>query len=172
MKPEHVRILSAHTAQVWVPKVGWVRFRMSRPVPPDTKSYRIARDAAGRWHIAFAHIPSAIPASGNGQMVGVDRGVVVSAALSTGQLLKVPGLSAGELRRFTCVQRKLSRAKRGSNRRGSLRQSLAKLHARAADRRKNWVEQTSTCLARAHDVIGVENLNIRAMTRCAAGSVE
>jgi hypothetical protein len=37
-----------------VPKAGWVRFRWSRPVPPDAKSYRVRMDRAGRWHIAFA----------------------------------------------------------------------------------------------------------------------
>src|ERR1700722_11125309 len=84
-----VRRLSRHVGQVWVPKAGWVRFRWSRTVPPDAKSYRVTMDRAGRWHVAFAVTPEPARAPGNGQVVGIDRGVAVSAALSTGQLLKV-----------------------------------------------------------------------------------
>jgi hypothetical protein len=40
--------LSRKTGEVWVPKAGWVRFRWSRPVPPDARSYRVTRDRAGR----------------------------------------------------------------------------------------------------------------------------
>src|ERR1039458_5771878 len=50
---------------------------------------------------------------GRGSAVGVDRGVVVSAALSTGELLTVPRLSPGRSRRLVRFQRKLARAKRG-----------------------------------------------------------
>ena len=55
-----VRRLNRRWAEVGVPKVGWVRFRLSRAIP-DAKSYRVTRDSAGRWHIAFAAIPAAIP---------------------------------------------------------------------------------------------------------------
>ena len=43
-----VRRVSRHVGQVRVPKVGWVRFRWSRAVPPGVKSYRVTRDRAGR----------------------------------------------------------------------------------------------------------------------------
>src|ERR1700726_1603020 len=109
------------TGQVWVPKAGWVRFRWSRPVPPGLKSYRVTMDRAGRWHVAFAVIPEPIPAPGNGQVVGIDRGVAVSAALSTGELLHAPALTGRERIRLRRLQRKLARAKRGSNRPGRLK---------------------------------------------------
>jgi transposase len=74
----------------------------------------VTRDRARRWHIAFAVAPAPVPAPGNGQAAGVDRGVAVSAALSTGELLHCPGLSAGERRRLRRLERKLAKAKRGS----------------------------------------------------------
>ena len=81
-----VRRVSRKVGQVWVPKAGWVRFRWSRAVPPGVKSYRVRMDRAGRWHVAFAAVPEPVPAPGNGQVVGIDRGVAVSAALSTGRV--------------------------------------------------------------------------------------
>jgi len=81
-----------------VPEAGWVRFRWSRAVPPGAKSYRVTLDRTSRWHVAFAVIPEPVPAPGNGQVVGIDRGVAVSAALSTGEI-RVEGLQIGNLTR-------------------------------------------------------------------------
>ncbi len=172
VKPGDVRRLSRHVGEVRVPKVGWVRFRWSRAVSGDVKSYRITRDAAGRWHVAFAAVPESIPAPGTGEVVGVDRGVTVSAALSTGGVETVPGLREGEKDRLLRLLRKLARAQRGSNRRGRVKAAVARLKARESDRRKDWVEKTSTRLARAFDVIGVEDLKILDMARSARGTLE
>ncbi|MEV8375715.1 transposase [Kribbella sp. NPDC056861] len=164
--PQASRIvdLNRKWAAVKVPKIGWVRFRLSRAVP-EAKSYRVTCDRVGRWHIAFAAIPTAIPAPGTGSVVGVDRGVAVSAALSTGELLFCPGLSGAERRRLKHLQRRLSRCRRNSNRRRRVRAAIARLHAREADRRKDWVEKTSTDLARRFDIIRLEDLRIAQMTK-------
>ena len=165
-----VRRLSRKTGEVWVPKAGWVRFRWSRVVPPGAKSYRVTMDRAGRWHVAFAVIPAPVPAPGNGQAVGIDRGVTVSAALSTGEMLHCPGLTGRERIRLRRLQRKLARAKRGSNRRGLVRHAIARLRAQESDRRKDWAEKASTGIARRFDVIRVEDLKISNMTRSARGT--
>jgi transposase len=167
-----VRRVSRNTGRVWVPKAGWVRFRWSRDVPEGVKSYRVTMDSAGRWHVAFTAIPKPIRAPGNGQVVGIDRGVAVSAALSTGELLHAPGLTGRESTRLRRLERKLARAKRGSNRRGRARHAIARLKARESDRRKDWVEKSSTGIARRFDVIRVEDLKIGNMTRSASGTAQ
>jgi putative transposase len=172
VKPHHIERLNRRFARVWVPKVGWVRFRRSRPVPAGVKSYRVTRDRAGRWHIAFAHIPDSITGPEDRSVVGIDRGVAVSAALSTGELLHAPGLTPGESKRLKVLQQLLARAKRGSHRRERTKHAIAKLKSRERDRRKDWVEKTTTDLARRFDVIRVEQLDVRAMTRSARGTIE
>jgi putative transposase len=167
-----VRRLSRKTGEVWVPKAGWVRFRWSRAVPPGVKSYRVTMDRAGRWHVAFAAIPDPVPAPGNGEVIGVDRGVVISAALSTGGLLHAPGLTSQEQWRIRRLQRKMARAKRGSERRKQVRLAIARLRARESDRRKDWAEKVSTDLARRFDLIRVEDLQIRNLTRSAKGTAQ
>jgi putative transposase len=172
LKPAEVRRLSRHTGEVRVPKAGWVRFRWSRAVPPGVKSYRVTRDRAGRWHIAFAAIAAPVPAPNNGRTVGIDRGVVVGAALSTGELLHVPRLTGRERTRLQRLEHKLARAKRGSKGRGRVRRAIARLKARETDRRKDWAEKASTSIARRFDVIRVEALKIANMTRSAKGTRE
>ncbi|MGH7735746.1 MAG: RNA-guided endonuclease InsQ/TnpB family protein, partial [Gemmatimonadales bacterium] len=172
LKPRHVQKLNRHYGRVWVPKVGWVRFRWTRAVPEGVKSYRITRDRAGRWHLAFAHIPDPIPGPADASVVGVDRGVAASAALSTGELLHTPRLTPGERTRLRRLQQRLARAERGSIRRQRTRLAIAKIKAREADRRRDWVEKTTTGLARRFDTIRVEALDVRAMTRSARGTVD
>lgn len=170
VKPTHVRRLSRNTAAVWVPKAGWVQFRWSRPVPAGAKSYRITYDRAGRWHVAFAAVPAPVAGPGTGEVAGIDRGVTVSAALSTGETLCVPRLSPGRQRRLLLLQRRLARAKPGSARRKRVKLAIARLRAREADARKDWIEKLSTGLASRFDAIRVEDLRIRAMTRSARGT--
>jgi putative transposase len=172
LKPRQIEKVNRRYGRVWVPKVGWVRFRRTRAVPADVKSYRITRDRAGRWHVAFAHIPDPIPGPADGSVVGVDRGVAVSAALSTGELLHAPSLTPGEQIRLRRLQQRLARAKRGSNRRQRTKLAIARLKAREADRRRDWVEKVTTDLARRFDTIRVEALDVRAMTRSARGTVD
>ena len=168
----NVRRLNRHWGEVWIPKIGWVRFRWSRAVPDDVKSFRVTRDRAGRWHIAFAHVPAPLSAPGNGRAVGIDRGVKVSAALSTGEMLTVPGLRPGEQRRLNHLERKRARAKRGSVRRCKTKTSIAKLKARETSRRKDWCEKVSTDLVRRFDIIRIEDLSIENMTRSAKGTLQ
>lgn len=165
----YVRRLSRHIGAVNIPKVGWVRFRWSRAVP-EAKSYRVTLDRAGRWHIAFAVIPQPIAGPGTGEVVGIDRGVTVSAALSTGEMLKCAG--PGKQARLVRLQRKFERVKRGSNRREAVRLALARMRARDADRRKDWAEKASTEIARRFDVIRIEDLKIENMMRSAKGTLE
>jgi putative transposase len=171
VEPQHVRRLNRRWGQVLVPKLGWVRFRWTRAVP-KAKSYRVTRDRAGRWHVAFAAIPPPIHAPRTGEVVGLDCGVVVSAALSTGELLTVPGLRPAEQHRLRLLQRRLARARRGSNRRRRVKLAIARVKAKEAARRRDWAEKTSTDLARRFDVIYIEDLDVQAMTRSAKGTID
>jgi len=165
--PGHVRRLNRKAAQVWVPKAGWVRFRLSRPVPAGVKSFRVTRDRAGRWHVAFALVPAPVEGPGTGDVVGVDRGVAVTLALSDGTTYRAP-----EPKDTRVLARELSRAQRGSSRRRKAKLALARARVRNADSLRDWAHKTSTGIARSYDVIRVEDLRIRNMTRSARGTIQ
>jgi len=167
---QRVERINRKWAKVLVPKVGWVKFRLGGLDMPDAKSYRVTMDRAGRWHIAFAVVPDPIPAPGTGEVVGVDRGVVHAAVVSDGTVYDYnrPDLDRNVRR----LQRQLARCKRGSNRRAKVKARLARAQARRADARKDFVEKATTDLARRFDLIRLEALNVRSMTRSAKGTVE
>lgn len=160
-----VRRLGRRWATIHVPKAGNVRFRWTRD-PGAPKSYRIKRDAAGRWWVAFAVIPAALD-RGQGA-VGVDRGVINTVALSDGRLLHGPADPA-LVARYKRLQRRIARQQKGSHRRERTKRAAAKIRARETDRVKDWIEKVTTDLVRSHDFIAVEALKIGNMTRKGRG---
>ncbi|MFF2141748.1 RNA-guided endonuclease InsQ/TnpB family protein [Kitasatospora sp. NPDC058190] len=166
-----VHKLNRRWAQVRVPSCGWVRFRLTRAELPSAKTFRVTW-RNGQWHVAFAVIPEPINAPGSGEIIGIDRGVAVTAALSDGRRLNCPQLTVKERAQIRKAQRRAARAPKVSDRRRAEYAKAARLKAREANRRKDWCEKTSTMLARSYDVIRFEKLNIKNMTASAKGTVE
>ncbi|GAA2124038.1 transposase [Glycomyces algeriensis] len=167
-----VERLNRRWAQVNVPGCGQVRFRLTKGRGlPEAKTFRVTF-RNGQWHAAFAIVPDPKPTPGNGAVVGVDRGVVITAALSDGRILNCPQLTAAEHARHRKHQRRAARAPKGSDRRAAEYAKAAKIKAKEAARRKDWVEKTSTMLATGFDVIRFEKLNIRNMTASAKGTAD
>lgn len=164
-----VHQLSGKWATITVPKAGALRFRLTRP----WAKVRVATSArvthrGGQWHVSLTTPPpervkDTRPATG--AVVGVDRGVANSIATSDGDFSHAPGLSTGEQARFLALQRRLARQTKGSNRRARTKTQLGRLHHRLGDRRRDWVEQTTTELARTYDLVALEALNTTGMTR-------
>ncbi len=166
-----VHKLNRKWGQVRVPGCGWVRFRLTRRELPDAKSFRITY-RHGQWHVAFALVPNPIPAPGDGSVVGIDRGVAITAALSDGRKLNCPQPSTKERARRRKHERRASRAPRNSPATAAEYTKVARLKAREAAQRKDWVEKTSTMLARTFDTVRFEDLKIKNMTASAKGTAE
>ena len=168
-----VRKLNRHWAEVLVPKCGLVKFRLSRPVPPEAKSARVTLDRAGRWHVSFTAPQPTFNREATGESVGVDVGIAHTLTLSTGEHLDMPALlTPGKAQRKRRLQRQMARQRKGSNRRDRTKAKVANLAAREADRRNDWIEKTSTDLVRRFDRIALEDLKIVSMVRSASGTIE
>ncbi|WGD43942.1 RNA-guided endonuclease InsQ/TnpB family protein [Streptomyces cathayae] len=165
-----VQKLNRRWARVKVPGCGWVRFRLTRAGLPQAKTFRVTF-RNGRWHVAFAVIPEPVDAPGTGEVIGIDRGIKITAALSDGRRLNCPQLTPRERARVRKHQRRAARAPRGSEAKAAEYAKVARIKAREADRRKDWCEKTSTMLARTCRLIRFEKLNITTMTRSAKGTV-
>jgi putative transposase len=164
--------LNRRWAAIGVPKLGPVRFRLSRPLPEAFGMARITLDRAGRWHVSFSAPQPVLERTTTGRSIGFDAGVVATLTGSDGTRRHAPGLEPHEARRVRRLQRKLARQQKGSNRRARTRSSLGRLRAREADRRKNWIEQTTTQLVRDYDLIAIEDLSVKNMICSAKGTVE
>lgn len=162
-----VRVHSRKWAQVHVPKLGLVRFRLSRRLPPGALGMaRITRDRGGRWHVSFPGPQPAVPDAGRcGRAVGIDRGVATTVATSDGQMLRAPVMRQRERERLVRLQQKLARQHKGSARRQATRAEIGRVHQRVSDRRRDWVEKVTTRLAANYELVVVEALPVRVMMR-------
>jgi len=70
------------------------------------------------------------------------------------------------------LQRRLARQTKGSNRSARTKLAIGRLKAKERDRRKDWVEKTSTHLVQAYDTVVLESLQVHRMTRSAKGTRE
>ena len=161
-----VRRLNRKWGTVTVPKIGQVRFRISRLWAEIEKasSARVTH-RNGRWHVSFTTPPAEKISAGTGAVVGVDRGVANTLATSEGRMIQAPAFTVGEQARFLALQRQLARQQKGSARRQGTLDRLAVLRRRLDDRRTNWVETTTTDLARTYDLIAMEDLRVTNMVR-------
>jgi putative transposase len=111
-------------------------------------------------------VQRAIPASnGKASVVGVDVGVRELAALSTGTVIPNPRALETSLRKLRRLNRELARRTPGSRRRNRTRRRLARIHARAANLRRDGLHKLTTRLATEHGIVVVEQLNVAGMVR-------
>ncbi len=166
-----VERLNRRWATIVVPKIGRARFWLSRPLPGEHGMARVTLDRAGRWHVSFAAPQPELKREPTGTAVGLDAGVAATLTTSDGAHLHAPALRPGETQRLRRLQRRLARQQNGSKRRAKTKVAIARLKAREADRRRDWIEQTTTGVVRRFDLIAVEDLAVKAMVRSAKGTV-
>ena len=164
------RCLNAKWSAVRLPKIGWVKFRDTRPTRGEVKNVTITGGADG-WHISFAcQIEHEAPQNFH-PAVGIDRGVVNTLALSTGEMMSVP-VSLDRIERAKRrAQRVLSRRKRGSKRYARQRRRVAHLQARAGRIRRDFHHRAALEIAKRFGVAVLEDLRIKNMTASASGTV-
>ena len=174
--------LNRKWAQVRLPKVGWMRVRLSRPLGGVVRNATVTRDGLG-WHVSFGIATGAAPTAPNGLPgCGVDFGVACSAWVSDEPVPRLlpPTLTAGERRRLLGLERRkarqVRRAKRPNRGRYSRRlrrtiAEIARLRARQARRRLDFTHKLTTDLAKSHGWVGIEDLQVKGMTRSAKGTV-
>jgi putative transposase len=168
---------------VRLPKLGWMRFRLSRPLGGVVRNATITKDPLG-WHVSFGVATAAEMASPNNLPgCGVDFGVACSAFVSDERepRLLPSTLTAGQSRRLLGLERRRNRqiiwAKkhnggRYSNRLRRTISEIAKLRAAQARRRQDFTHRLTTDLAKNHGWVAVEDLRVKAMTGSAKATRE
>jgi putative transposase len=147
-----------------------LRFAWSWPdldpaaIAPSTVT--VSRDPCGRWYVSFAveaADPEQLPATG--AAVGVDLGIKDFAVTSDGQKIANPRHLERKARNLARYQRRLARCQKGSANRARARARVARAHRKVRAARTDFLHKTSTRLVRGHDVIVIEDLAVRNMTR-------
>jgi IS605 OrfB family transposase len=140
----------------------------SRPLPEGTvpSTVTVSRDAAGRWFVSLlVKDPTIKPLPANSEAVGVDAGITSLLTLSTGEKIPNPRHEHTERRKLAQAQRNLSRKAKDSANRAKARLKVARIHARIADRRRDYLHKLTTRLVRENQTVVIEDLSVRNMLR-------
>jgi putative transposase len=159
---------------VRLPKIGWVKFRDTRPLRGTVQNVSVMREANG-WHVSFCCAIEHQTPGNDLPSVSIDRGIANTLTLSGGDqplLLSLPDSLAALDRRKRQAQRHMRKRKRGSNRYAKGLRRVATLQARAARIRRDWLHRKSMEIARHFGAVGLEDLNVRNMTASAKGTVD
>ena len=146
-------------------KIGSCRVRLSRPIEGTIKTCMIKRDVDG-WYVVFAVEENQcrfFPLSG--ETVGLDVGIENFATLSTGEAVENPEFLRESEAELKTAQRKVSRRKKGSKRRGKEVKLLQKKHQKIRRQRGDFHHKTAFKVVREFDAIAVEDLNIKGMVK-------
>jgi putative transposase len=129
--------------------------RWSRPLPDGCKpsSITISKDGAERYFVSFLIEQEMETLPVVAQTVGADLGLKSFVVLSNGETIGNPKFFRGDEKRLARAQRKHARKKKGSKNKNKARAKVAKVHARIADRRRDFQHQLSTRLIHENQVI-------------------
>ncbi|MEU4827016.1 transposase [Actinomadura citrea] len=136
--------------------------RWSRPLPEgaEPSTVTVSRDSAGRWFVSLLchDIIACAPAAS--AAVGLDAGITSLMTLSTGEKIANPRHEGRDRACLAKAQRNLSRKAKGSANRGKARRKVARVHARIADRRRDFLHKLSTRLVRENQTVVIEDLAV------------
>lgn len=153
--------------KVYLPKIGWVRFRKSREVEGEIKRATVRRKASG-WYVSIVCEveiePGPVEPTASG-VVGIDLGLNDFAVTSNGERIPNPRHLRRLEQKLARKQRTLSRRRRGSNRYRTQREKVARLHERVRDARADFLHKLSHRLVSENQGIVVEDLSIKGMAR-------
>lgn len=173
-----VVVITGMNPKRWVKpgeKAHWrviIHVRVSQPI----RSYTSVHVDWTHRSLVFVNMPLPSPRTGDGK-VGIDRGCVHTLASSDGTFMDMPKPSKAELKRLKYLQRRTARQDRVNEARGGRTAKFASkrrqrtlaefntLQGRIVRRRNDWIEKTTTSLAKANILIAMEDLDVQAMTR-------
>ena len=145
--------------------VGRIRVRWHRPIEGKIKTCRISHKA-GRWYVSFAcEVAEKAALPKTGRDVGLDVGISALITSSEGHKEHNPKWYREAQDRLCILNRRLARAKRGSNQRKKKRQAVQRWHEHIKNQRKEFFNKVVFDLVQAYDLIAIEDLQIKNMVK-------
>jgi len=155
---------------VFLPKIGWIRFKKSREIAGVIKQKTVILDA-GRWYVCFScEVEEENPSQELDvqSAVGIDMGIATFATLAIGEKNSIeeitnPHFLKNHLSKLRYLSKNLSRKESKSRNRYKAKLELQRFQKRLRDCRKDFAHKLSTRVVKSHDIIGVESLSISSL---------
>lgn len=168
--PKQIK-LDQGNRRLFLPKLGWLRVRFSRDVLGTLKNITVSQ-SCGKWFVSIQterEVEQPIP---QGDAVGIDMGVARFATLSDGTFYVPLGSFKRHQDRLRRAQQSMSRKTKFSKNWRKAKARVQRVHSRIGSARRDYLHKTSTAISQNHAMVCIEDLQVRNMSKSAAGSVE
>jgi len=145
-------------------KIGKLKIKLSRNVTGKVKTCEIKREN-NRWFVIFSveTFSETLPKTDNS--IGIDVGINSFAALSNGEIISNERFSESLQNKVRVAQRRVSRRKKGSNRRYKAVSQMRKIYQKIFNQRDTFQHKLSTKIIAENDLTAVEKLNIKGLAK-------
>lgn len=165
--------LEQQNNRIYLPKIGWVRYRNSRNVSGCLKNVTISQKC-GKWYVSIqTEFEQETPQPKGGE-IGIDMGIVRFATLSNGEYFEPINAFKNLKGKLAKLQKQFKHKTKFSKNWQKLKAKIAKLHHKISNIRKNHLHQISNKISKNHAIVYVEDLKVANMSKSAsrAGNVE
>jgi len=159
-------------SRIKCPKLGWIRFRNSRGIFGTAKNITISQ-TGGKWFASIQterEVEPPIPTATS--VIGIDMGIVRFATLSDGTHIEPLNSFRAHEKRLAKYQRRMSRKVKFSQNWHKAKRRVQKIHTRIGNARKDFLHKTTSAISQNHAMVAIEDLQVRNMSRSAAGNAE
>ena len=164
--------LDEPNARIFLPKLGWIRYRKSRNIIGDLRNITVSL-CAGKWFFSVQtqrEVEAAVPAATTA--IGIDVGVARFATLSDGSFLAPLSSFKKHEARLRRYQKSMSRKCKGSKNFAKAKLRVQRMHARIASVRQDFLHKASAQICRLNALVVVEDLRIANMSKSARGDAQ
>ena len=163
--------LEQQNNRIYLPKIGWVRYRNSRHVSGSLKNVTVSQKC-GKWYVAIqTEFEQELPTATGGE-VGIDMGIIRFATLSNGQYFEPINAFKTLKGKLAKLQKQLKHKTKFSKNWQKLKAKISKLHHKIANIRNNHLHQISHQISQNHAIVYVEDLQVANMSKSAKGTAE
>jgi len=169
--PKQIKLDQANS-RIFLPKLGWLRYRNSREVLGAVKNVTVSL-SGGKWFVSICtsrEVEQPMPQSTSA--VGIDMGVARLATLSDGTFFAPLNSFKRHETALRKAQQAMSRKTKFSNNWKKAKARVQKIHARIGNARRDYLHKVTTTISQNHAMVCIEDLQVRNMSRSAAGTTE
>ena len=168
--PKQIKLDQANS-RLFLPKLGWLRYRHSRDVLGTVKNVTVSH-SGGQWFVSIQTEREVEPPIPNGGAVGIDLGIARFATLSDGTVYAPLNSFKRHETALRQAQRAMSRKVKFSHNWKKAKARVQRIHSRIGHARRDFLHKTSTAISQNHAMVCIEDLQVRNMSKSATGTTE
>ena len=164
--------LDQSNSRIFLPKLGWMRYRNSRDVLGEVKNV-IVSQSCGKWFVSVQterEVEQSLPQASTA--IGIDVGVARFATMSDGSHIEPLNSFKKHQQRLARYQRRMSRKVKFSNNWKKAKTKIQQIHSAIANARKDYLHKTTTTISQNHALVCIEDLQVRNMSKSSKGNSE